>query len=78
MLSTLPLNFWSEAILKKIGDSLGVFRGIRKDCCEMAFQSVAKILVQMDLGLILPENVDNEVDGRNCLQILDYEGVPIQ
>jgi hypothetical protein len=78
MLPGLPLYLWNEGALTAIGNNLGSFIMIDKKNLEASNRKVARVLVEMDVHLGLPETMEVEWRGICCQQRLDYLGLPFQ
>jgi hypothetical protein len=60
LLPGLPLYLWNEGALTVIGNSLGNFIMVDLKNLESAQRKVAKVLVEMDVHLGLPETLEVE------------------
>ena len=71
----LPLHCWNLESLEIIGNKLGEFidRDERKDRFYCA-----RICVEVDLEIGLPEAIQLIVVERSYLQVLDYEQIPFK
>jgi hypothetical protein len=74
-LPNLPIHCWNLISLQKIGNGLGKYidRANSKDQ-----YSCARIYVEVDLGVGLPEAVKLKVGDWQHLQKLDYEQLPFK
>lgn len=57
-LLALPLEFWNDHMLMRIGNSIGGFPGIDERTEISVMKIVEFILVRIDLELGLPKNVE--------------------
>jgi hypothetical protein len=78
LLPGLPLHFWTEGAIKAIGDSLGRFIAFDHSSLTGSSRKLGKVLVEMDLSVGLPANLEIEWRGRKTLQTLDYLGLPFR
>ena len=71
----LPLHCWSPKSLESIGNTLGRYidRADKKDQF-----SCARICVQVDVEIGLPEAINLTVEDWSHVQELDYEQLPIK
>jgi hypothetical protein len=78
LLPGLPMYLWNEGALTSIGNSQGNFIIVYLKNLDLAQRKVAKVLVEMDVHLGLPEIL--EVEWRGCFhkQKLDYLGLPFR
>jgi hypothetical protein len=72
------LHFWNEGALQAIGNTLGLFISVDKDSLSAVSRKIGRVMVEMDIHLGLPENLEIEWRGRRYLQRLDYLGVPFR
>lgn len=74
-LSNLPMHCWNQESLKHIGNTLGKFI----DCANSKDQfDCARICVEVDLEVGLPEAINIRVGSWTHLQKLDYEQLPFK
>lgn len=74
----LPLQFWTEDVLKCIGNYLGVILAYDKSFFESGKMDFAHILVHIDTKEGLVEILKLQWRGINRLQKLEYKGVPFR
>lgn len=72
----LPLQYWSEDIFRRIGNSLGTFMEYDKSYQTTGMMAYARILVHLDTRGGLQENITIQWRASSCKQLLDYEGTP--
>lgn len=75
-LPRLPLQFWSEEVFVKIGNTLGTFLDFDKSYVQTKNRTLAHILVHLDTREGLKEKITLKWRHYTWVQILDYEGIP--
>lgn len=74
----LPLQYWSEEALIKIGNALGTYLDHDRTYVESKKQTLARVLVHLDTREGLEEKITLKWGKYSRTQILDYEGVPFR
>lgn len=75
-LPVLPLHFWSELHLRRIGNILGTFLEADLSFLESHVKQVARILVNINIREGLSETINLVWGSEVISQILDYENIP--
>lgn len=77
-LPRLPLHYWSEDVLIRIGNALGSYLHHDRTFVESKNRTLARVLVQLDTREGLEEKITLQWGKYSRTQILDYEGVPFR
>jgi hypothetical protein len=77
-LSNLPLESWSNATLRAIGDTLWKFIAPDDKYKSWCFRSMAQILVDLDPCQGLFETISLVMRDRTYTQVLDYVNIPFE
>ena len=72
-LHNLPLHFWHEKVLSAIGNSLGKFLKTDEERINQGIFTYARICVEVDLSLGLPDHITLNFNNSLWTQPLDYE-----
>lgn len=74
----LPLQFWSEDVFRRIGNTVGTYLDHDKSYLSTAMMAYARILVHLDTKEVLQEHITLQWRNISRVQNLDYEGVPFR
>lgn len=74
----LPLQYWSEEVLTRIGNALGTSLDHDRSYVETKKRTLARVLVHLDTRDGLEEKITLQWGKYYRSQILDYEGVPFR
>lgn len=78
LLPGLPLQFWNLQALERIGASLGRFLKVDTKQLEASDRRLAKIYVEVDVQVGLPEVLEIDWRGQMISQDLDFLGLPFR
>jgi hypothetical protein len=78
LLPGLPLQFWNLQALERIGASLGCFLKVDTNLLEAPDRRLAKIYVEVDIQVGLPEVLEIDWRGQLISQDLDFLGIPFR
>ena len=72
-LHNLPLHFWHHKVLSAIGNSLGKFLKIDEERINQGIFTYARLCVEVDLSLGLPDHITLNYNNTQRIQPPDYE-----
>ena len=78
LLPGLPFPLWNRDTLEGIGNSIGRFIAIEEEFLNTFDKRMARILVEIDVSMGLPADIDILCDQRVIPQRIDYQGVPFR
>ena len=73
-----PLHLWFNSCLETIGNSLGEFLLVDEGSSNLLHSTYAQILVEMNISLGLPADIEIKTSNGSWFQPLDYEGIPFR
>ena len=73
-----PLHLWFNSCLETIENSLGEFLLVDEGSSNLLHSTYAQILVEMNISLGLPADIEIKTSNGSWFQPLDYEGIPFR
>lgn len=74
-LPNLPLPFWHHLVLEDISNLLGTYVKCDSERKEQGLFTYAKICVEIDLSIGLPDRIKMIYETYKWMQVLDYENI---
>ena len=78
LLPGLPFPLWSRSLLEGVGNTIGRFVAVEEDFMHSFDKRMEKILVEMDISVGLPVEVEIPCHEHLFVQRLDYLNIPFR